>query len=71
MAGAWFAFIGWLDDLGVFFSTLPRLGAQFIGAILALSMLSGVPPIVFLGIPLGTVKTRMRTAVMELRKMLQ
>ncbi|MEK8079567.1 MraY family glycosyltransferase [Pseudomonas sp. XK-1] len=54
VAGAWFAFIGWLDDLGVFFSTLPRLGAQFFGAFLALSMLSGVPPIMFGGIPLGT-----------------
>lgn len=53
VTGAWFAFIGWLDDLGVFVSTLPRLVAQFIGAILALSMLSGMPPIAFWGISLG------------------
>jgi len=53
VTGAWFSFIGWLDDLGVFVSTLSRLVAQFIGATLALSMLSGMPPIVFWGISLG------------------
>lgn len=54
VVGAWFALIGWLDDLGVFVSTLPRLGAQFVGAALALYMLSGVPPLVLLGISLDT-----------------
>lgn len=52
VVGAWFAFIGWLDDLGVFVSTLPRLGAQFVGAALALYMLSGVPPLVLFGVSL-------------------
>ncbi|WP_457981129.1 glycosyltransferase family 4 protein [Ectopseudomonas composti] len=54
LVGSWFAVIGWMDDVGIFVSTFPRLAAQFLGAGGALWAVSGVPQLEVFGLSVGS-----------------